>query len=218
MVVFVGLVVLMSVYTAISFSALALGLFALGAAVLTAKRLKPAHAAAIFVVIAAGIAATLWGLRNTGEFLEKYRPSATTLASGERGAEVPESVSRRIADWTIHGRGIIETPQTLFFGHSEALDRAVTTSAHNYYLDFIYNFGAVAFLPLFALICYTVVLVLRNRSAVSGDLGLLGLALVVLFLVLVDSNFKVTLRQPYPGVFTFLLWGLLLSRLSRLRR
>jgi hypothetical protein len=217
-VVLVGLGVVMGVYTAMSFSALALGLFMLGTGVLMAKRLKPWQTVAIFLAIAAGIAATLWGLRNTGEFLEKYRPSVITPAAGQFGPEVPESVSRRIADWTIHGRGIVENPQTLLFGHSEALDRAVTTSAHNYYLDFVYNFGAVAFLPLFALICYTVVLVVRNRSAVSRDLGLLGLALVVLFLVLVDSNFKVTLRQPYPGVFTFFLWGLLLSRLSRLRR
>jgi hypothetical protein len=217
-VVLVGLGVVMGVYTAMSFSALALGLFMLGTGVLMTKRLKPWQTVAIFLAIAAGIAATLWGLRNTGEFLEKYRPSVITPAAGQFGPEVPESVSRRIADWTIHGRGIVENPQTLLFGHSEALDRAVTTSAHNYYLDFVYNFGAVAFLPLFALICYTVVLVVRNRSAVSRDLGLLGLALVVLFLVLVDSNFKVTLRQPYPGVFTFFLWGLLLSRLSRLRR
>jgi drug/metabolite transporter superfamily protein YnfA len=63
-----------------------------------------------------------------------------------------------------------------------------------------------------------VVLVRRQKSAVLGDLGLLGLTLVVLFLVLIDSNFKVTLRQPYPGVFTFFLWGLLLAKLSRLRR
>jgi hypothetical protein len=36
---------------------------------------------------------------------------------------------------------------------------------------------------------------------------------MVAFLVLVDSNFKVTLRQPYPGIFAYFLWGLLLSRL-----
>jgi hypothetical protein len=216
--VLVALGALMGVYAAMAFSALALGLFMLGAGVFTAKRLRPAQALGIFFAIAAGVAATMWALRNTGEFLEKYQPSATTLASGERGPELPQSVSRRITDWTIHGRGIVDTPQTFFFGHSEALDRAVSTSAHNYYLDFIYNFGAVAFLPLFGLLGYTVLLVLRNRSALSADLGLLGLALVVLFLVLVDSNFKVTLRQPYPGVLTFFLWGLLLSRLSRLTR
>jgi hypothetical protein len=212
--VLVGLGALMAVYAAMSFSALALALFVLGTGVLTAKKLKRAQALALFLAIVAGIAGTLWGLRNSGEFLEKYRPSATTLASGERGPEVPGSVSRRITDWTIHGRGIIESPQALAFGHSEALDRAVSTSAHNYYLDFLYNFGALAFIPLFGLICYTVVLVLRRGPALATDLGLLGLAGVVLFLVLVDSNFKVTLRQPYPGVFTFFLWGVLLSRLS----
>jgi hypothetical protein len=31
-----------------------------------------------------------------------------------------------------------------------------------------------------------------------------------------DNNMKVTLRQPYPGVFGFFLWGILLSRLARL--
>lgn len=37
--------------------------------------------------------------------------------------------------------------------------------------------------------------------------------MLVRFLVLVDSNFEVTLRQPYPGIFAFFLWGLLLARL-----
>ena len=31
--------------------------------------------------------------------------------------------------------------------------------------------------------------------------------------VVIDSNFKVTLRQPYPGIFAYFMWGLLLSRL-----
>jgi hypothetical protein len=212
---------LVAVYSVLSYSTLALALLVLGAGVLLARKLKPSQAMAGFLCVAAGIGAMLWTQRTTINFLHKYRPMEFAQKHPEAGlppADVSDSVRGRLADWTIHGRGIVEAPQTVFFGHSEALDRAVTTSAHNYYLDFVYNFGVVAFLPLFALICYTVVLVLRNRSAVSKDLGLLGLALVVLFLVLVDSNFKVTLRQPYPGVFTFFLWGLLLSRLSRLRR
>ena len=32
--------------------------------------------------------------------------------------------------------------------------------------------------------------------------------------VIIDNSFKVGLRQPYPGIITFFLWGLLLSRLS----
>ena len=216
----------MSVYAVMSYSTLALSLLLLGAGVLTAKALKPAQAVAVFLCVAAGAAGLLWGQRNTIDFLQKYRPmefvqrhpEAGPLGGGEGAPDISASVSRRLGDWVIHGRGIMEAPQKFLFGHGEALDRAVTTSAHNYYLDFVYNFGAVGFLPLFALICYTVWLVCRQRSVVLADLGLLGLALVVLFLVLVDSNFKVTLRQPYPGVFTFFLWGLLLSRLSRLRR
>jgi hypothetical protein len=51
----------------------------------------------------------------------------------------------------------------------------------------------------------------RRRESLSGQT--LWLAALVAFLVLVDSNFKVTLRQPYPGIFVYFLWGLLLSRL-----
>jgi len=34
------------------------------------------------------------------------------------------------------------------------------------------------------------------------------------FLVVIDNDLKVTFRQPYPGLFGFFLWGLLLSRLA----
>jgi hypothetical protein len=44
--------------------------------------------------------------------------------------------------------------------------------------------------------------------------SLLGLALVVLFILFVDNSLKVGLRQPYPGIISFFLWGVLLSRLS----
>ena len=40
-----------------------------------------------------------------------------------------------------------------------------------------------------------------------------GLAAIVLFLVVIDNSLKVGLRQPYPGILTFFLWGLLLARL-----
>lgn len=39
------------------------------------------------------------------------------------------------------------------------------------------------------------------------------LTVIVFYLVVIDSNFKVTLRQPYPGIFAYFMWGLLLSRL-----
>ena len=41
-------------------------------------------------------------------------------------------------------------------------------------------------------------------------------AAVVLYLVVVDNNFKVSFRQPYPGIITFFLWGLLIQQMSRI--
>lgn len=120
----------------------------------------------------------------------------------------------RLADWTLYGRGIAESPWTALFGRAKPLDRAVATSAHNYYLDFIYNFGLLASLPLLWLIGYTAALLWRARGALRRDLPLLGLVVVVVFLVLIDNNLKATFRQPYPGLFGFFLWGLLVSRLS----
>ena len=91
------------------------------------------------------------------------------------------------------------------------MSREVTTSAHNYYLDLIYNFGAISALPIFALLAYTLFLIWRRRAALSETAG--WTAAIVLFLVLIDNNLKVSLRQPYPGILTFFLWGLLIQQL-----
>jgi hypothetical protein len=90
------------------------------------------------------------------------------------------------------------------------MDRSIRTSAHNFYIDLTYNFGSLALVPLWVLIAYTLRELWLRRRDLSG---LHTLALVVLFLVIVDASFKVTLRQPYPGIFTFFLWGLLLARI-----
>lgn len=140
-----------------------------------------------------------------------------------RAGEVPEFLVRnlplnlveRIADWMLFGRPIFTSARPFFFGHSQPMDRAVRTSAHNYYIDLAYNFGMVALLPFIVLLVYTLGLAWRRRGDVLGFDRLAWLTAVVLFLLVVDSNFKVTLRQPYPGIFAFFLWGLLLARLRR---
>lgn len=128
-------------------------------------------------------------------------------------AMLPSNLIERLHDWSLYASGIATDWSTVLFGHPRPLDRRVLSSAHNYYLDFVYNFGVIAILPLLALIVLTLRLVWRHRVAVRSDGGLLGLTLVVLFLVLMDNNFKVALRQPYPGIITFFLWGVLLTRL-----
>lgn len=125
---------------------------------------------------------------------------------------LPINLQERIEDWMLFGRPIFSSPASFFFGHPP-MDRSVRTSAHNYYIDLAYNFGVIGLLPIIALFAYTTGLLWQRRKAVLESKRLLWLAVLVTFFIVIDSNFKVTLRQPYPGIFAFFLWGLLLARL-----
>ncbi len=138
-----------------------------------------------------------------GQYVGKFQ----TLAEGK----MPTNIEERLGDWKMYGSWISESGKTLLLGHPAPPPREVRTSAHNWYLDLVYNFGLVSLLPLLALVALTAHLVWRSRSMLPEEsFWLVGF---VAFMVLVDSNFKVTLRQPYPGIFVFFLWGLLLTRL-----
>ena len=210
--VLVALGLLMAVYTVMSYSTLALALLLLGVAVVAVARIRPVASAAIVAAVVLAVGATLWQLRHTEEFRQKYVPP-----EGGQAAPLPENVTTRIHDWSVYARGVTESGKSLLFGHAEAFERSVSTSAHNYYLDLMYNFGLIAFLPLLGLIAYTCLLVIREPQRLTRDLGTFGLCFIVLFIILVDNNFKVNLRQPYPGIFSFFLWGMLLGRLGGAR-
>jgi len=122
---------------------------------------------------------------------------------------LPLNLVERIEDWMLFGRPIFDSIGSFLFGHAKPMDRRIRTSAHNFYIDLVYNFGILALGPFLVLIAHTFRELWLRRHDLSG---LHALALVVLFLVIVDASFKVTLRQPYPGIFTFFLWGLLLAR------
>jgi O-antigen ligase len=126
------------------------------------------------------------------------------------------NLAERFSDWKLFGRGIFESPEALIFGHAKPLAREQRTSAHNFYIDFAYNFGSLALAPIFLLIAYTGAMVWRRRREVRASESLVALALIVAFLVLVESSLKVSLRQPYPGTAIYFLWGLLLARLAEL--
>jgi hypothetical protein len=152
----------------------------------------------------------------------QWRTEGNGAATG-RSRVLPQTVVRvlplnlveRIGDWILFGVPVFNSVEAFLVGHAHPMDRAVRSSPHNYYIDLAYNFGMIAVLPILTLIAYTVRLVWRERRRLSQDRDLLCLTAVVLFLVLVDSNLKVTLRQPYPGIFAFFLWGLLIARLRR---
>jgi hypothetical protein len=127
---------------------------------------------------------------------------------------IPSNVQERFDDWTIFGQGIIESTRTILVGHPQPMPREIKSSPHNWYVDMVYTFGVVGLLPVFTLIVYTIYLCCKQRKELHSQTW--WLAAIVFYLVVIDSNFKVTLRQPYPGIFAYFLWGLLLSRMRAL--
>jgi len=128
--------------------------------------------------------------------------------------KVKSNVKQRVEYWHFYLDGVLEGPKEFIFGHPERPDRASMPSAHNYYLDLIYNFGFVSILPFLYLITFTIrgVFLSYKSGDVTKSFG--WLAGLVLFFLLVDNFFKVGLRQPYPGILMFFLWGVLLGRIS----
>lgn len=136
---------------------------------------------------------------------------------GRLPAKMPRNLQQRIDYWSFFVSGIFEGPRQFLFGHKANLDRKEYPSAHNYYLDLAYNFGVISLLPFIYLIFITMSRcwwVMRNRSP-SPEL--IMLICVVGFFVIIDNSFKVGLRQPYPGMVMFFLWGMLLTLIQQMK-
>lgn len=207
-------------YVLASGSFLAVGLYAgfmllfFGTAIL--KR-SHGHATGLLSVVAGIAAAVFLGslyyghvkgdtdrFGNANAYVQKFRD----VAEGK----LPGNMAQRLDDWKLYGGWIAQSPRTLLFGHTKPPSREVITSAHNWYLDLVYNFGLIGLLPVVALIGFTVRKVWQQRQSLPAEIW--WLAGLTAFIVLVDSNFKVTLRQPYPGIFAYFLWGLLFAHLQ----
>ncbi len=223
----VALAPLVAYYAASAYSTLAVLLAGVGALVVVALRWREPAARVCVVLVVATLAGYFYVNRNAAPVQEKFgrSPSATEWRLAQKDAAVPRPVAEalpgpvqmRLYYWKLYANGIAESAGTALFGHRQVMDRNVAPSAHNYYLDFVYNFGVVAFLPLAALIAYTLVLLWRCRREVWREFSLLGLAIGVLFALALDNMFKVPMRQPYSGIFFFFLWGLLIARLRLAR-
>ena len=123
-------------------------------------------------------------------------------------------IGERIYYWKYYINKISKSPFTLLYGHTEQPDIKIIPSAHNYYLDFVYNFGLVASIPLIYYIFTTLALLIRHYRSVYASSQLLGLTVSVFLFLLVDNFVKVGMRQLYPGIATFFLWGYLLHKLK----
>ena len=219
----VALAPLVGLYAANSYSTLATALALAGGLLVFAARPRDAAARLCALAVLLSVGGYLYANRDAYPLRAKFETSgAETEHRLQQGPDsgisreaieaVPGPMQARLSYWSLYARGIGESWQTLLFGHRRAIERSVAPSAHNYYLDFVYNFGVLAFLPLAWLIGCTALLLWRERSRLRSP-PLLGLAAAVAFALAVDSMFKVPLRQPYAGLFYFFLWGLLLAQL-----
>jgi hypothetical protein len=128
------------------------------------------------------------------------RPAMTVLA-------------QKAVYWRYYASGVSESPGKFLFGHPTPPDRNRYPSAQNYWLDALYNFGALAMLPLIFLLLWTLRTLWQRRNDVLNNPMLFGAAMASVYLVLGENMFKVGMRQPYPGIVTFFIWGLLIGRL-----
>ena len=133
----------------------------------------------------------------------------------ESAIRMPLGVLQRVDYWLFYGRAIVESPSSLLLGHVKPPDRAVYPSAHNYWLDVSYNFGVLSLLPLLFLTFLTGYDLWQRRLCLKHNPALLGLAVPVSYLLLIENMLKVGMRQPYPAIITFFIWGLLIARLRR---
>ena len=174
---------------------------------------------AVFIVICITLVGYLSVAKNAEVLLsEKFGFVSMGLAKADvwEMRKAMPNMAARFDYWKYYSKGIVTDYNSFLWGHPKRPDRSKYPSAHNYILDFVYNFGLLALLPLLAIMGYTILLAGWHRQVILSSSGLLGLTLVVLFLLFVENWMKVGLRQPYPGILTFFLWGIMISRLSYL--
>jgi hypothetical protein len=126
----------------------------------------------------------------------------------------PAAGETRAWHWRFYASGVMESPKAFLLGHAMPPDRVRHPSAHNYWLDALYNFGAISMLPLIILLLATIRWVWRQRREVLSNPMLLGTTMAALYLLLFENMLKVGMRQPYPGIITFFIWGLLIARVQ----
>ena len=123
----------------------------------------------------------------------------------------------RLYYWNYYVNKIKQNNKILIFGERKKPDREKYPSAHNYYLDLVYNFGIFSLLPIFFLVIFTIKNIVRSREKILSSMPISGITIITIFIIFVDNFFKVGFRQPYPGIFSFFLWGMLIAILMSMK-
>lgn len=203
---------LMGIYVAASMSMLAILMLIvglLGFAIYQWRHYFDKTAALVLLLAALSTGGYLQLAKDAMKFKFNFFNSANQ-------SEIAPNMQQRLYYWEYYAKSIVASPQALLLGHVKPPNRDKYPSAHNYYLDIVYNFGFLALLPMLVALIYTLKLLYRLRRDVYISTSLLSLSAVVLFLIIIDNSLKVGLRQPYSGIFMFFLWGTLISKLSEI--
>ncbi|MCF8077812.1 MAG: hypothetical protein K9K88_00890 [Desulfobacterales bacterium] len=206
---------LIGVYTALSNSMLTAFVLTSGLALICFVRYiqyndkKPL---VIFFCAVVSMVITMSYFINSVYMIEKWQFEKSVSAKSNPNAK--SNIEYRIDIWRYYISGLLKNETNLFFGNSERPEREKYPSAHNYYLDLAYNFGVLSVMPILCMIAITLIKIYKMRFHLWQQQRLVGLIFIVLFLLFFDNSLKVGMRQPYPGIITFFLWGLLLSRID----
>tara|TARA_B100000963_G_scaffold187057_1_gene162721 strand:+ start:7770 stop:9029 length:1260 start_codon:yes stop_codon:yes gene_type:complete len=126
----------------------------------------------------------------------------------------PANINLRIEIYKKYYEEILDNKKILLIGDKEGYLDKIFKSSHNLILDIIYKFGLILVIPylyLFFLIFFR--LISLNKK--SNDFYSL---LFVLVVIVIENFFKVSLKQPYPGIISFYLIGYYLKKTSYIKK
>ena len=122
--------------------------------------------------------------------------------------KVPENISLRIQIYKTYFDKILDDKKILLLGDSEReLDKKFMSS-HNLLLDIIYKFGFILIVPYLYLF-FVIFINFRHLKNRRDDYFSL---LILLMVIIIENIFKLSLKQPYPGIICFYLIGYYLKK------
>ena len=125
--------------------------------------------------------------------------------------------AQRAIYWKYYVSESFKDTGSFLFGHPKQPNPINYPSAHNYYLDLLYNFGFLALSSILAMVAYTFKVLWQNRSLINKNRYLWMLCFSVLFFLGVDNMLKTGLKEPYTGILSFYIWGFLFSQIKYLK-
>ena len=195
-------------YSFYAYSLSSLTLFFLGFFLMIEKNLIQNPIKYIFIILFLVISLITINFVNKSLSQEKFSTNSNYYLNSKKiddilNLKVPQNIILRLE---IYQKYLVNFDQKkLFFGSKEySLDKSYS-SAHNIIIDAIYKFGillAIPFLYLFFFIFY--------KFFSEQNIYKKKLLLFLIFFLILENMFKVSLKQPYPGLISYYIIGLIL--------